>query len=481
MSRRRWILLVCFIMLAIVAVLASSLRDVHFKPGKSIAPDAPAASPLTISVSQAITEIPLWKILVFWLAIVINIVLFFWLLPPEIRKRILRQLLTVAMGALILVIALRYRIIQLPFLQTQPAENTGQTVSATGPHSGIPQFHAPQMSAWTIYLVSLGVLFILLLLAWATMRWWLRFRTHRHSSLDDIAGIAHSSLDDLAAGRDWGDVIIQSYVRMSAVIGANRGLHRAQAMTPREFASRLERAGLPADAVRRLTNLFEVCALWRSQVNPIRSHRSSRLPQLDLAGVRGGRMIRFRLLLLAISLLFSAVLAYFLRGLIYDLILMPLAYLLWLAGLYYSAIPQVIIWIVLMVALVVLLAWNLVPTVWPSSRQPRQLRAAEGQVEALAAWIRKSRHGNYFKWQLANRLGRIARQVREMSGQRDALTGADGPVADYLDAGLNHSFVDYPVPGNRFRHRPSTPLDLDPGAAIAYLESQMEIRRDRHS
>jgi hypothetical protein len=52
-------------------------------------------------------------------------------------------------------------------------------------------------------------------------------------------------------------VVIQSYVRMSEVVGARRGLYRPEAMTPREFAERLERAGLPAEGVRRLTQLFE--------------------------------------------------------------------------------------------------------------------------------------------------------------------------------------------------------------------------------
>ena len=44
---------------------------------------------------------------------------------------------------------------------------------------------------------------------------------------------------------------------MSDVVGDRKRLQRDTAMTPTEFANRLEQAGLPGDAVRRLTRLFE--------------------------------------------------------------------------------------------------------------------------------------------------------------------------------------------------------------------------------
>jgi hypothetical protein len=44
---------------------------------------------------------------------------------------------------------------------------------------------------------------------------------------------------------------------MSRVVGERQGLRREYAMTPAEFAVRLENAGLPREPVRRLTRLFE--------------------------------------------------------------------------------------------------------------------------------------------------------------------------------------------------------------------------------
>ena len=105
-------------------------------------------------------------------------------------------------------------------------------------------------------------------------------------------------------------------------------------------------------------------------------------------------------------------------------------------------------------------------------------------MEALAAWIRKSSKGNYFKWQLANRLGKIAHRLAETSGQEAGRATNMGPgnegVEKYLDAGINYSFVDFPGPKNRFHHPPPTTLDLDPKEAVEYLESQLELRRGRH-
>jgi hypothetical protein len=93
---------------------------------------------------------------------------------------------------------------------------------------------------------------------WGLYRGWKKYRLrHAEQPLDEIARIARSSLDDLASGRNSSDVIINCYLRMSDVVSSRRQLHRDIAMTPHEFALRLERAGLPGDAVNRLTRLFE--------------------------------------------------------------------------------------------------------------------------------------------------------------------------------------------------------------------------------
>jgi hypothetical protein len=200
-------------------------------------------------------------------------------------------------------------------------------------------------------------------------------------------------------------------------------------------------------------------------------------------------MTRFRYFLIGVALVASIILAFFLRDVIYHLVIVPLAYLYWLARFYYTAVPQVLLWTVLLFILILTSLPNFVPE-WRSSRRREEKRKRmRGQIEALAEWMVRGRRGTYFKWQIANRLGRIARGWGNMSEQRGDLMlfaparegegSGNEAVERYLEAGLNTSFADYPRP-KRFQHSVPTPLDLDPQEAIAYLESQMELSRGRH-
>jgi hypothetical protein len=254
MNRKTLVLLFCLIVIAAITLLASSLHDVHFQPGRSLSTRQTSNPPIILQTPDVLADTPIWKILLFWLAFVVNLILFFYLLPRELRKRIIRQMISLSIGMLILLFALRYRILQLPNLNSDPVNSAGQASPGSNSNAAPPIFHPPQFTPWMTYLISLS---ILLILVWIVYSWQKRARNRRYAPLHAIAGIAQSSLDNLALGRDWGDVIIQSYARMSEVVSEKRGLNRPEAATPREFAERLEIAGLPAEAVGRLTRLFE--------------------------------------------------------------------------------------------------------------------------------------------------------------------------------------------------------------------------------
>jgi len=119
-----------------------------------------------------------------------------------------------------------------------------------------PVFTPPQETPWLSYLVSVLVILLVLFLAWKMYRTWQELNPGE-KSLKEIAKVARASLRDLSNGRESTDVILNCYFRMSDVVGDRKKLQRDTAMTPTEFAYRLEQAGLPGDAVRRLTRLFE--------------------------------------------------------------------------------------------------------------------------------------------------------------------------------------------------------------------------------
>lgn len=189
-------------------------------------------------------------------------------------------------------------------------------------------------------------------------------------------------------------------------------------------------------------------------------------------------MTHRRWLLLGGVLVVSMLLALFLRDTIFDLVVVPIAYLLWVGATYYAAIPQAWLWVLLIAILVLVLLWNLIPEPARSRRKERRLRTPEGRVEEVAIELRRLGDGNYFKWQLANRLGHIARELNDGSA---AETSQSREVEAYFDAGLKHSFVDFPTRHNWFGRQTPTTLDVDLHRVVDHLEAQMERSRGRRA
>ncbi len=188
---------------------------------------------------------------------------------------------------------------------------------------------------------------------------------------------------------------------------------------------------------------------------------------------RRWRLLLFLLLLLSVS-------AYILQDAIYRLVIVPVTYLFWLAVYAYSFIPQVVLWIALVVVLLIVGVLYFLPAWEFSGRAGQERKLSPGPVENLTLWLLRSRKGTYFKWQIANRLARLARRAGYWpGGQRQPEAGLE-TVFQYLDAGLNTSFADYPRPRTPFEKPAWTPLDIDPETAVDYLESQMEWKDVRN-
>jgi hypothetical protein len=192
--------------------------------------------------------------------------------------------------------------------------------------------------------------------------------------------------------------------------------------------------------------------------------------------------------LFAGAFLTAIMLAFLLRDMVEQLIILPLAYLWWWLRLYYSMFPQFVLWVILIVAAAFSAITSLIPKSLHRTAFKSAPRPVQGQIEILVECLEKAqRGGSYYKWLVANRLGKTA---REILAQRDghavgkkfgALNGRGWnplqEIRDYLEIGLNGSFADFPHPTWFWQNPKPTPLDVDPKQVIEYLENEMKTSR----
>ena len=193
-----------------------------------------------------------------------------------------------------------------------------------------------------------------------------------------------------------------------------------------------------------------------------------------------------RALILAGILLIAALLAFPLRETIYEIIVIPVAYIAWNLDLLYRSFSQGTWWSLIVFTVLFFLVFSLAPQPSFHRRVEQKVRPSQGQVESLATWLHKAEKGIYFKWLVANRLGKLAYQIllqRESGRPRSVfmpLLGVDWEprkeLQHYLETGLHGSFADFPNT-NRFSAHQPTPLDLDVAEAVDFLEEQVQSSR----
>jgi len=200
-------------------------------------------------------------------------------------------------------------------------------------------------------------------------------------------------------------------------------------------------------------------------------------------------MMRQRWLPMLGVIVIAALLAFPLRAVVNQVVLVPVAYLLFLLKLLYVSLDQVVWWIAAVFVVLLILGQSLLPDLKPIKKLIPFAKHERGNVETLALTLEKSKKGTYFKWLIANRLGRLAHEIllqREHGKPRSVfapLTSegweAAPEVQEYLEKGLHGSFADFP--NNRwgsFSPPEKTPLDHDVVEVVEFLESKSE---NRHS
>jgi len=190
--------------------------------------------------------------------------------------------------------------------------------------------------------------------------------------------------------------------------------------------------------------------------------------------------MRNRSLIVGAALLFTSALAYLLQDVVRITVIMPGAYLIWVAGVYYRSVPQFLTWAVALSIIFFLLVDSLLPDELSTRVRPIPHKPIQGTLEKLAGWIIKAPGGVYYKWLIANRLGRIAREQLEQNQIRvikrtlisvDPGAGLLGdPVREYLEAGLYGSFADHPRSRLPWINPARSHLDMDPTEVMDHLE-----------
>ena len=256
-QRKVWVILLAVLALGSLTVLATSVDNISFEDARTYRREEPTPLPPVIDDIEAESwvDIPVWQVIVVGGLLAVMVILVALLLSPEGRKRMFRMLFRFA----VFVLAVYYFFTNFgeSFLNFQQFEGDGAEQAADVPL--MPEFQPPEVSPMLSYIVSFACALVWVAIAWGLYRGWKRYmELNSRKPLGEIARIARSSLNDLSSGWDSSDVIVNCYLRMSDVVADKRHLQREAAMTPQEFAIRLERAGLPGDAVRRLTGLFEI-------------------------------------------------------------------------------------------------------------------------------------------------------------------------------------------------------------------------------
>ncbi len=258
-DHKNWIILVAGIAVLMLILLAAGLGSIDFQPAHPISQGESTTIQYSVAkIAEGLAEIPFWKQVTFLGLVLILTIIIASLLSPELRKRIILFVLRFSIFVLVLLLILKNSRSFINNLETGAAD-TVEGLALQGEEIEPSIFSPPHISSAFLYLVSLGIVLTLALAIILVSRWLIRKKRFQKpaSPLAGLAEIARSSLADLSFGRNWEDAIIKCYTRMNEVVGTQRGLHRRRDLTPREFASRLEEAGLPGDAIRRLTRLFE--------------------------------------------------------------------------------------------------------------------------------------------------------------------------------------------------------------------------------
>jgi len=270
-QKKPLVLLFAILALGALTVLSVSLRGVSFNE----------AQPFDLQEAESVSRPPqavfdpsnveaVKSQIAVLISLTVLLALIGILVSPEARKRMLRLIVQ----AVVFIWVFNYLLKRYPEVFASLNSIAGQDFSAKQTDMAVSEiippsiFTPPKETPLLSYLISVLIVLAVLFIAWKLYRIWRELNPSGAGSLKEIAKVARASLRDISDGRESTDVILNCYFRMSDAVADKKRLRRDLAMTPAEFAHRLEQSGLPGDAVRRLTRLFESVRYGNHKTGP---------------------------------------------------------------------------------------------------------------------------------------------------------------------------------------------------------------------
>jgi len=256
---RLWVLLASALAIAAILLLAAGLSSVELLPGQPLPRGGEPGQDGLLSGESMPTRVLqlLIRVFGFVVLVLLPLALIYVIVSAEARRHVLYRL-----GLLAWLIAL-YLVLRAnsDLLRSIQWEQPGAALPSDVELPALEFTSNPTPALIWISTVGLALLLAAALVGGFWILW--RRRRRKPGTLEQLAGEARGALDALSAGADVEDTIMRSYFEMARILEQERGITRAEAMTPREFEGRLKELRLPAQDVEKLTRLFEAVRYGR--------------------------------------------------------------------------------------------------------------------------------------------------------------------------------------------------------------------------